>query len=101
MALPVLADVKSYMGETSYDDSTLTAALAAETAAQARSCRIPSPYPDDLREALLRRVARNIALRGQPLGVLEGDGGSVAGFLPRQDPEVRRLEAPFRRLTFG
>jgi hypothetical protein len=41
-------------------------------------------------------------MRGQPLAVLaaEFDGGS-AQVLPGRDPEVRRLEGPFRRLVLG
>ena len=56
----------------------------------------------DLREALARRVVINFARRGITLGVVEqsSDGGSPS-FVPRQDAEVKRLEAPYRKLVVG
>jgi hypothetical protein len=100
-ALPTLAVVKDYLGTTSATDAEITAALAAETAAQDAVCRVEAYYPPDLAEALKRRVARNLALRGIPLAVLQGDaeGGSLV--LPRLDVEVRRLEGPHRKLIAG
>jgi hypothetical protein len=107
-ALPTLAEVKAYLDSTqaglsaTYSDPVLTDAIAAETAAQARKCRVLANYPDDLRQALYRRVQRNLAMRGLPLAVLQGDAetGSSA-FLPGNDPEVRRLEGPHRKLVAG
>lgn len=96
---PVLAVVKAYLGQTSVTDAVITEALAAETAAQAEVCRIPAAYSDDLAEALKRRVARNLALRGLPLAVLQGDAESGDTILPGRDPEVRRLEAPHRKMV--
>lgn len=99
-----LADVKAYLGTTSVPDATITAALAAEAAAQAAVVQATyiAAANAAVEEALKRRVARNLAMRGQPLAVLaaEFDGGS-AQVLPGRDPEVRRLEAPFRRLVLG
>lgn len=58
-----------------------------------------SPWPDDLREALIRRVARNLAMGALPLGVQATEvGGMVLG---GKDPEVRRLEAPWRKVVMG
>lgn len=102
MAVPTLEDVTAYLGDTSYSQDEIASALAAETAAQAAMCRIPVAYPADLGEALKRRVARNLALRGVPLSVVGGDtldGGNV--YVPGRDPEIRRLEAPHRRLVVG
>ena len=103
MAIPDLMAVTDYLGDAAsrWQEADLTAALAAETAAQARRCTIPDPYPDDLAEALLRRVARNLALRALPLAVLQGDAETGLMTLPGRDPEVRRLEAPFPRLGVG
>lgn len=101
MAIPDLTAVKEYLGQTSASDDTITSALAAESAAQSRVCRIPVTYPEDLGEALKRRVARNLALRGLPIAVLRGDAESGNTILPGRDPEVRRLEAPFRKLMLG
>lgn len=99
--MPTLADVKAYMGSSaaSWQDAEVTDALAAETAAQARSCVVGATYSADLRQALLRRVQRNLALRRMPLAVLQGDADGGSMVLPGRDPEVRRLEAPYRRVV--
>ncbi|MBQ1039292.1 hypothetical protein [Micromonospora sp. C81] len=99
--MPQVADVVEYLGQTSHTEDQIQGALDAEAAAQRSVCRVGAVYPPDLREALLRRVARNLAMRQLPLAVLQGDaeiGGSV---LPGRDPEIRRLEAPHRRLVIG
>lgn len=103
MAAPGFDDVKNYLGDTSHDDDTIKAALAAETAAQARKCRVPSPFPADLAEALMRRVAHNLALRRLPLGIQAAlsDGGAVQTRVGGEDAEVRRLEGPFRKRRVG
>lgn len=100
--LPALADVKAYLGANSFADTEITDALAAESAAQRRFCRVPADYPADLAQALKRRVARNLALRGLPLAVLRGDAdGGDATVLPGQDPEVKRLEKNWRKVVLG
>ena len=88
-------------GAASWETEDLQGALDAEAAAQRRVCRVGAVYPDDLREALLRRVARNLAMRGLPLAVLRGDAEGGDTILPGRDPEVRRLEAPHRKLVCG
>jgi hypothetical protein len=100
-ALPTLAVVKEYLGPTSATDAQISDALAAETANQGAVCRVEAHYPDDLAQALKRRVARNLALRGIPLAVLQGDaeGGSLS--VPRLDVEIRRFEGPHRKLIAG
>ena len=56
-------------------------------------------WPDDLAEALFRRVHRNLAMRNLPLAIQsDGDGGIRIG---GNDPEIRRLEAPYRRAVLG
>ncbi len=102
MAIPDLANVKAYLsqnGLTSYSDATAAEALAAETAAQAAVCRIGDPMVDDLAEALRRRVARNLAMRALPLGVMADEAGGTR--LASNDPEVRRLEKPHRKVFVG
>lgn len=103
---PDLADVKAYLGQTAltYTDASITSALAAEKAAQARVCRLPvvdatHPLPVNLREALMRRVARNIAMRRLPLGIQAEEVGSTR--LGSTDPEIRRLEGPYRKVVLG
>lgn len=101
MAAPTHADVTAYMGPagTTYSEDEITKALAAETAAQRRVCRISgNDLPPDLLEALLRRVARNLSMRRLPLGVMGDEAGTRLG---STDPEVRRLEGPYRKLTVG
>jgi hypothetical protein len=94
-------DDLGYLGANSWSDGELQDALDAETAAQRRACAVPAAYPADLREALLRRVWRNLVMRGQPLLTVPGsDDGSVS-VVPSADPEVRRLERPWRRLVMG
>lgn len=97
---PDLATVKDYLRDAvkGWSDAQIQSALDAETAAQARVCRIPAVYPPDLAEALCRRVRRNLAMRGIPLGVQTSEVGPVR---VGRDPEIRRLEAPFPKLRVG
>ncbi|WP_250009131.1 hypothetical protein [Actinoplanes sp. M2I2] len=99
-----LDELKTYLqiapNDTSEDDE-LTQILVAETAAQDRVCRVADPMPADLAEALKRRVARNRALRQLAVMTPRGDGEAGPVVLPGRDPEVRRLEAPHRKLVMG
>jgi hypothetical protein len=101
--MPTVNDVALYLGNNagSWDTSTLTDALNAERAAQRTKCGERNPYPDDLRQGLLRRVHRNLAMRRLPLAVNMGDADSGPLVLPGNDPEVRRFEAPWRRRPVG
>lgn len=103
-AMPDLDAAKTYLqidlDDTTQDDE-ITEALDAEASAQRDVCRVPAAYPASLREALLRRVARNLALRRLPLMVLRGDAEAGDTVLPGRDPEVRRLEGPHRKLRMG
>ncbi|MBQ1042369.1 hypothetical protein KBX03_07605 [Micromonospora sp. C72] len=104
VGMPTVADVYVYLGgdgAQSWSDAERQDALDAEAAAQRAVCRVPAAYPADLRQALLRRVARNLAMRQLPLGVLQGDAEIGGGIMPGRDPEVRRLEAPYRKLVIG
>lgn len=85
----------------SWETEDLDDALAVEAAAQRSVCRVGAIYPDDLRGALLRRAQRNLAMRALPLAIPQGDADAGATILPGRDPEVRRLEAPHRKLTIG
>jgi hypothetical protein len=41
-------------------------------------------------------------MRAQPLAVLHGDAeAGTTAYLPGSDPEVRRLEGPYRPVVFG
>jgi hypothetical protein len=99
-ARPDLAAVKLYLRDAAkgWSDAEIQLALDAETASQARACRIGADYPPDLAEALKRRVRRNLAMRGIPLGVQTSEVGPVR---IGRDPEIRRLEAPYPKLRVG
>ncbi|MCA1984798.1 hypothetical protein [Nocardioides nematodiphilus] len=104
MAIPDLAALRYYLGENaSWTDDEISQALLGEMAAQARNCRIPDIYPDDLAEALKRRVAHNLALRALPLGVQAtiSDYAASTTRVGGEDAEVRRLERPYRKLIVG
>lgn len=110
---PALPVVTAYLRQHggSWGEPDVKAALAAETAAQARRVRLPvdpdpedpQPYPDDLAEALCRRVAHNLALRALPLGVQASitDGAVATTRVGGSDAEVARLEAGYPRLVMG
>lgn len=97
---PTLAAVKTYLGTSvsSWSDAEITSALAAEQADQAKICRVGAVFPADLSEALKRRVARNLFLRGLPAGTQSAEGViSRVGL----DSEIERLEGKYRRFVFA
>lgn len=105
VAAPSPMDCMNYAGPVAltWGSSDLAKALAAEKAAQARRCRVPADdgqWPEDLAEALMRRVMRNLGMRNLPLGIQDSDAGGIR--VGGTDPEIRRLEAPHRRIgSFG
>lgn len=104
--LPTFADVDDYLGGAgahSWTDEQLADALDAEAANQRRVCQVPAAYPDDLRQALLRRAARNLAMRRQLTEQprTDGDFDAPSFVSPGRDAEVRRFEAPWRRVGIG
>lgn len=109
MPAPTSTDVTLYLAgidpQQAIDTTAVTDALAAEKAAQAKRCRVPldtEDWPADLAEALCRRVARNLAARPLALGFVPSvDPNGGASYLSSNDPEVRRLEAPYRKLVLG
>lgn len=105
MSAPDAAAVRAYAPAGSLEqitDEVIDGALAAETLAQAAAVRLPEgpeDTPADLREALLRRVIRNLSMRNLPLGVQADEAGGIR--LGSNDPEIRRLEGPHRRRVVG
>lgn len=102
MVAPTQQEVVAYLASAGlkYGEPAVASALKAELAAQARVCRVGEPMQDDLAEALMRRVARNLTMRALPLGVQSDDlGGSTV--LGSNDAEVRRLEKPYRKVVMG
>lgn len=107
MTAPSTEDVETYLGtDNGWDAEAIASAYSSEKAAQAARCRVPADdaeWPADLAEALCRRVAANLALRSLPLGLQAtlSEGGVAQARVGGGDPEVRRLEAPHRRLVVG
>lgn len=106
MAAPDVNDVTEYLGdEISRTPEEIGAALAAEKVAQANRCDVPADdadWPADLAEALLRRVHRNLVMRGLPLGLSTSmSDATVAVTRVGADSEVLRLEGPYRKLVVG
>ena len=103
--MPGLSDVVTYLGgadQHSWSDDEIRDALEAEAGAQRDCCDVPAAYPKTLRQALLRRTQRNLAMRALPLAALRGDGeGGDTTLLPGRDPEVIRFERPHRKLPTG
>jgi hypothetical protein len=96
--MPTVDQLITYLGLTEDDEDEVQFALNTEAASQRDICRVGAVYSDALRGALFRRVARNLALKGLPIMVLRGDGESGDTVLPGNDPEVRRLERPHRKV---
>lgn len=106
MAIPTLEEVRNRLSvpEGRISDEELTDTLAAEVQLQALVCRVPvdpteppaDVFPVALKQAIFRRVARALAMKGLPIAVLRGDAETGSTILPSNDPEVRRLERPFR-----
>jgi len=85
-----------------YEFLAFSRALSDTERAAAEAYLDGSAAPWPLREALCRRVQVNLARRALPLGVIEqASDGAGPSFVPRNDPEVRRLEAPYRKLVVG
>lgn len=96
-----VAQLRTYLVDTSATDAEIGDALDAERHAQAARCRI-EPYPLDLLQALKRRVARNLAARRVPVATFTAfDGGQTSQRVPAHDAEIRRLESKYRRRPIG
>lgn len=123
---PTSNDCLGYVGGTTlYEIADVNSALEAELTSQLAVCKLPDqtksvadylsdalnaggsgsslPYPADMGEALLRRVAHSLKLRTNPLGVLTdiSDMGTAVFRIGGTDAEVARLEAPYRKLVVG
>lgn len=104
MILPTVEEVRAWAGvnTASMPDAMLAPVLAAELAIQAQICWLDDvtgdddPYPPELRQAVYRRCARQIAARNLPLGLVDTSGETGATRLPNYDAEIQRLENPRR-----
>ena len=93
--LPTVEDVAAALNK---DATDIQATYDAEVADQARRCRV-DPYSPALAAALVRRVHRALNMQNIPLGVLQDEAGSTR--LGSIDPEIRRLEGPYRKVVIG
>lgn len=82
-------------------DEQLTQVIDAEALLQARLCTTGDVLTSDLIQAIFRRVARTVAARGIPLGMLSGDSEFGTARLSRFDAEIERLEGPNRKVVVG
>lgn len=115
MSTPTLEACTAYLGDdVSWTPEEIEDAYDAEVRSQRNRCKIPRvevdvdhpdgrDYPDDLVDALYRRVAHNLALRALPLGVQANatDAAVAVTQVGGLDAEVRRLEAPYRKRALG
>ncbi|WP_235739039.1 hypothetical protein [Nocardioides alcanivorans] len=104
--ITVVTDYLTAPGTTVPEHDQIVQAYRAEKAAQRSVCRVPPDdalWPGDLYEALCRRVAANLAVRANPLGIKAGGGefGTAVFRVGGRDAEVRRLEAPWRKRRIG
>lgn len=110
--IPNIATVSAFMGpDHSWSDSEISSALLAQAGDQAKKCTIPTDpldatwIPDALAEARCRRTQVALSLRPLPLGVQvtlsDSNAAQVRVGSPSQDPLVRDLERPFRKLVLG
>lgn len=105
MPAPTIDQVHQYVG-TEHTRSDVEQAYRGEKANQSRRCRVPADdaeWPDDLAEALNRRVLAALALKGVPLGVevSVSETGVAATRVGGLDPVVRRLEAVHVKKIIG
>jgi hypothetical protein len=99
--MPSVTTCNNYIGDHSYTDEQVQEMLDQERDAQFRVCRVPAAYPKDLRGALHRRVQRALHMLALALAVRETVDGESSMVVPGNDPEVRRLERPWRRRPLG
>ena len=99
---PDLATIRSWVqvSATVVDDAQLGMVAGAEQAQQARldwgsTVEAPMDIPDDIYQAFLRRVARHLATKGIPLGIMAADAEYGVVRIARWDWEIQRLEAPY------
>lgn len=108
MPAPTTEDVQAYLASIGLTPTAevLTDAYQAEVSAQAAVCDMPAEdatWPGDLANALKRRVAVNLTVRGLPLGVQTSLSEAAFGVtrVGGGDREIDRLEGPFRTIAIA
>lgn len=108
--MTALDDLQAYLPTTlatAYGETILAGVLDTEIGDQAARIRPVyrvaatdwDAHAAPLREAVLRRCCRNLAMRKLPLGIAESEANAVR--ISGRDGEIRRLEAPYLRLVVG
>jgi hypothetical protein len=94
---PSLGEIRSWIQvpATVLSDAELGWVAAGEQTAQAPLDWGTGDLPDNARQAFMRRVARSVAAKGIPLGILAADAEYGTVRLSRWEPEIDRLEAPY------
>jgi hypothetical protein len=94
---PTLTELRDWIQvpATVLSDEQLDVVAAAEQSAQDFLDWGVGDLPDDAAAAFYKRVARAVAAKGVPLGILAADAEYGTVRLSRFDPEVARLEAPY------
>jgi len=98
--VPTVAEYKDYVKNDfgSWTDAEIQSTIDVEASAQRAVCRVGAIIAPDLRSAILRRVRVNLSRRTLPVLItVDSDGNN--SFIPSRDPEVRRLEGPYRKLV--
>lgn len=100
--LVTVDDVKDYVlpDVLSHTDETIQGALDTEASAQRKRCRVGAVLSPDLREALMRRVVVNLGKRVQRDTFAPDENAGVVP-IPFGDPEIRRLEGPYRKVVIA
>lgn len=99
VTLPELDVLRAWVGvsTTVVDDATLTRVYATEASTQLATVRLldeETALPDELAQALFRRVSRHLAARNLPLGLTDTSSEFGPTRIPGYDAEIVRLEAP-------
>lgn len=108
MPAPTTGQVQEYLTSIGLTptEAVLADAYTAEVSAQAAVCEMPAgdaEWPADLAEALCRRVAVNLTVRGLPLGVQTSISEAAFGVtrVGGGDREIDRLEGPYRTIAIA
>ena len=86
---------------TVMDDETLTLIAGSEQEGVTGAYEYTDPLPDRLYQVFIRSVARAVAARGVPLGILAADAEYGTVRLSLRDSEITRLGGMHRKRVFG
>lgn len=100
---PDLATIRLEIGvpATVLSDDILTKVAGAEQDGVRSSYEFTDPLPDKLFEVFIRNIARAVAARGVPLGILAADAEYGTVRLSMRDSEVTRVGGQYRKRAFA